>query len=100
MAKNALTGSCNNFLLDWFSRGWALSSDKNFYGAKCFKLVTQDPNDGIVPALSALSTKVACEACDDLLGESRHTNLKTEKAFSAMRMLYQIDAALHIALKN
>lgn len=100
MARNALTGSCNNFLLDWLSRGWALSSDKNFYNAKCFKLLTQDPEDNIVPALSALCTTVAREACDDLLGEQRHINLKIEKAFNAMRMLYHIDAALHTALKK
>lgn len=33
MARNALPGSLNNCLLDFFSRGWVLNSARNFYKA-------------------------------------------------------------------
>ena len=99
MGRNALAGSCNGCLLDTLGQGWTMLSAKNFYKAECFKLLTQDPHDNIVDQLSALSSQVASEACEDLLGENRYQALKVQKAFNAIQLLYTIDVQVNLALK-
>jgi len=43
-----LIGKWNASIINLFSFGWTIVSDKNFYETKCFKMLAQDPNDEIV----------------------------------------------------
>ena len=49
-------GSQNLCMFNCFTfGGWTLRSDTNFFEAKCFKMMTQDPCDEMVDAYSALN---------------------------------------------
>jgi pimeloyl-ACP methyl ester carboxylesterase len=71
MSKSLMMGDWNHSLFSTFSCRWRLESAHNFYSAKCFKMVSQDPNDDMVDQYCALNTEVATLACNDYLGESR-----------------------------
>jgi len=45
MSESNFIGAKTSSILECFSHHWELNSDKNFLGAKCFKMVTQDPWD-------------------------------------------------------
>lgn len=48
MAQSSFLGSYSLAILRYFSRNWVIQSDQNFNNVKCFKMLTQDPNDGTV----------------------------------------------------
>jgi hypothetical protein len=83
-----------------FSRHWIVQSDKNFYEAKCFKMLTQDPWDTTIDQYCALNAHVARVACEDKIGEGRYTALKIEKNYNVLRLMFMIENKLYIHLKN
>ena len=99
-AKRIINGSCNNKLFNLFSLGWSVTSDTNFYESKCFKMVSQDPNDEIVDEYCALSTQSARLACEDYIGQTRYCSLKINKTFNAIRMLMKVETKLFLLLKQ
>jgi hypothetical protein len=56
MVEASLVGKFTKKIFNHFSSNWVINSDVNFYEAKCFKMMTQDPNDLTVSMFSALST--------------------------------------------
>ena len=100
MAQRIVNGKCNLRLFDCFSQGWSVISDKNYFEAKCFKMVSQDPNDEIVDQYCALNTHAAKRACEEYIGETRYSSLKILKTFSAIRMLINVETKLFILLKQ
>ena len=94
-------GTKNQFLYKTFKfGGWPVRSDINFFEAKCFKMMTQDPNDEIIDKFSALNTHVAKVACTENIGEKRHSHLKLLKSYNALRVLTMIDTMLFVELKD
>lgn len=69
ISENIIQGRCNKFLVNFFTNNWVINSDKNFYEAQCFKILTQDPDDEIIDKYSALNSQVARLASQDYLGE-------------------------------
>ena len=55
MAQSSFLGSYSQSILSFFSRNWVIKSDANFLNVKCFKMLTQDPNDGTVDQYCALN---------------------------------------------
>jgi len=100
ISQNIIQGDFSPFLSKYLSNNWVINSDKNFYEAQCFKMLTQDPNDDIVDRYSALNAHVASIACKDFIGEDRYDSLKLMKVFKAIRMLYKIDVKMQSIIKN
>lgn len=48
MASSSFLGRYSQAILRYFSRNWVIKSDENFHNVKCFKMLTQDPNDGTI----------------------------------------------------
>ena len=69
-----------------------MSSDENFLHSKCFKMLTQDPWDNTVDQFCALNAQVARVACDEQLGATRFDDLKPQKAYTAMRLLFSLES--------
>lgn len=79
MVQSFMFGNQNQCIFRSFSfGGWPVRSDINFFEAKCFKMMTQDPWDEMVDMYCALNTHVAKEACRENIGSRRHTTLKIE----------------------
>lgn len=83
-----------------FSRHWIVSSDKNFYETKCFKMLTQDPWDTTIDQYCALNAHVSRVTCENKIGENRYSTLKIEKNYNALRLMFMIENKLYIHLKN
>lgn len=104
MSESSFLGSCSRKILSHFSQNWVLNSDRNFFETKCFKILTQDPQDSIVDQYCALNAQVAKLACNSILGPShlynaRHS-LNPERGFSALRLLFLIEAKLNLQIKK
>ena len=82
--------------MESLSNKWVIESDKNFYEAKCFKILAQDPNDEMVNQFASLSSNVSRLACDDFIGTTRYASLKIAKVLEALKMLYVLDSKLNI----
>ena len=100
MSESSFLGSKSRQIFDVFSRNWIVSSDKNFYETKCFKMLTQDPWDTTIDQYCALNAHVARVACEDKISENRYSALKIEKNYNALRLLFMIENKLYIHLKN
>ena len=100
MSESSFLGSKSKQILDIFSRHWIVQSDKNFYEAKCFKMLTQDPWDTTIDQYCALNAHVSRVACETIIGENRYSTLKMEKNYNALRLLYLIENKLYVHLKN
>lgn len=48
MSESSFIGNYSIAILRYFSRNWVVNSDQNFLNVKCFKMLTQDPNDGTI----------------------------------------------------
>jgi hypothetical protein len=59
-------------------------------------MMTQDPWDEMVDMYSALNTHVAKVACKENIGTRRHTTLKIDQTYNALRILTSIDANLFV----
>lgn len=101
MATSLFIGKRSMCLFKVFTfGGWPVRSDLNFFEAKCFKMLSQDPCDEMVDQYCALNAHVAKLACHENIGEKRHTSLKILQTYNAMRVLYKIDSFLFVELKK
>lgn len=55
MSESNFLGDYAPKILNYLSQNWVMESDKNFLEAKCFKMLTQDPQDTIVNQYCALN---------------------------------------------
>jgi pimeloyl-ACP methyl ester carboxylesterase len=100
ISQRLILGSYNQSLFNMLTQGWCINNAKNFYEAKCFKMLTQDPKDDTIDQFSALNAQVASFACEEEIGETRYSSLKIEKSYNAFRMLFMVENKLFILLKH
>lgn len=55
MSRSSFKGQYNDAIFECFSQHWVVKSDANFYHAKCFKMLTQDPWDNTIDQYCALN---------------------------------------------
>ena len=72
MSESSFIGNYSIAILRYFSRNWVVNSDQNFLNVKCFKMLTQDPNDGTIDQYCALNAQVARVTCDKIFGLDRY----------------------------
>lgn len=101
MVESSLIGKFTKKIFYYFSNNWVINSDINYYETKCFKMMTQDPNDLTVSMYSALSTQVAKYQCNESFGGSdRYSALKTGRSFNAIKLIFQLENILFMILKK
>ena len=100
ISQRLILGSYSETAFNLLSQGWSINNAKNFYEAKCFKMLTQDPKDDTIDQFCALNSQVASFACKEEIGETRYTSLKIEKSYNALRMLFMVENKLLILLKH
>jgi len=104
MSESSFVGSYSKSIYYYFSRNWAVNSDQNFHQVKCFKLLTQDPNDNTIDQYCALNAQVARVACEASIGPTRYESskypLRIERAYNTLRHLFLIESKLSLAVRS
>lgn len=58
LSQRRMTGRCTAAVFRLISYNWKALNDQNFKDAKCFKILTCDPNDDVVDNFSSLAVGV------------------------------------------
>lgn len=66
--------------------GWSDDSNKNFVDAKCYKIVTFDPKDEMIPLLASLRQSISKHVIERLLGLDVQQTSTPKKKFSAFSL--------------
>ena len=103
MSESSFLGPYSKLIYFYFSRNWVVDSDQNFHQVKCFKLLTQDPNDTTIDQYCALNAQVARVTCEAAFGADRYESpkypLRIERTFNTLRLLFLIESKLWIAIR-
>ena len=90
LAERRLLGRCTSGLFKLISFNWRTMNDRNFIEAKCFKVLTCDPNDDVVDNFSSLHVGVAKKYAVNTYTEARWFNF-----FECLCLLYELEDKLN-----
>jgi pimeloyl-ACP methyl ester carboxylesterase len=95
LAERRVLGRCTKFLFKLISFNWRALNDRNFIEAKCYKIVTCDPQDDVVENMSSLNVGIAMKYAVNQYRED-----KWRKFFDNLWLLYQLEDVLFGKLKE
>ncbi len=89
ISERRLYGVCTKTIFRFISFNWKALNDQNFSEAKCYKIVTSDPNDDVIDNYANLATGVAIK-------QAQHTyeTKKWNLFFESLCMIYDIEQNL------
>eukprot|EP00347_Sterkiella_histriomuscorum_P023629 403333935 len=95
LSERRMTGRCTTAVFRLISYNWKALNDRNFTQAKCFKILTCDPNDDVVDNFSSLAVGVAQK-----LSTKDYNQLKWKRFYQCLCALFDLEELLNKKLSE